>query len=95
MAFIEVTDISKKYGRKQVLTDINFTAEKGDCIGIVGANGCGKSTLLKILQGGLKPNGGTITYDGNNPPCQSQIFSEIYRLCSTGQSTFCKPYGNG
>ena len=63
MAFIEVTDISKKYGRKQVLTDINFTAEKGDCIGIVGANGCGKSTLLKILQGGLKPNGGTITYD--------------------------------
>ena len=38
MAFIEVTDISKKYGRKQVLTDINFTAEKGDCIGIVGAN---------------------------------------------------------
>ena len=36
MAFIEVTDISKKYGRKQVLTDINFTAEKGDCIGIVG-----------------------------------------------------------
>ena len=51
MAFIEVTDISKKYGRRQVLTDINFTAEKGDCIGIVGANGCGKSTLLKILQG--------------------------------------------
>lgn len=74
MAFIEVTDISKKYGRKQVLTDINFTAEKGDCIGIVGANGCGKSTLLKILQGGLKPNGGTITYDGNNPLANHRFF---------------------
>lgn len=55
MAFIEITDISKKYGKKQVLTDINFTAEKGDCIGIVGANGCGKSTLLKILQEDLSP----------------------------------------
>ena len=76
MAFIEVTDISKKYGRKQVLTDINFTAEKGDCIGIVGANGCGKSTLLKILQGGLKPNGGTITYDGNNPLANHRFFQK-------------------
>lgn len=76
MAFIEVTDISKKYGRKQVLTDINFTAEKGDCIGIVGANGCGKSTLLKILQGGHKPNGGTITYDGNNPLANHRFFQK-------------------
>lgn len=76
MAFIEVTDISKKYGRKQVLTDINFTAEKGDCIGIVGANGCGKSTLLKILQGGLKPNGGTITYDGNTPLANHRFFKK-------------------
>ena len=76
MAFIEVTDISKKYGKKQVLTDINFTAEKGDCIGIVGANGCGKSTLLKILQGGHKPNGGTITYDGNNPLANHRFFQK-------------------
>lgn len=55
---IEVEHISKKYGKKQVLKDICFSAKQGECIAIAGANGCGKSTLLSILAGTLHPDSG-------------------------------------
>ena len=52
--------------RKQVLKDICFTAEAGQCIGIVGANGTGKSTLLSILAGVQKADEGNIFYQGKD-----------------------------
>ena len=50
---IEVDRISKAYGRRQVLSQISFHIEAGQCVGIAGANGCGKSTLLANLAGGM------------------------------------------
>ena len=61
---IEVDRISKAYGRRQVLSQISFHIEAGQCVGIAGANGCGKSTLLAILAGAMKPDGGKILYQG-------------------------------
>lgn len=74
MAFIEVSNITKNYGKKSVLKDISFGAKPGECIGIVGANGCGKSTLLKILSGAISPNGGSIIYKDKNPLAQKKYF---------------------
>ena len=59
---IEVKNISKSY-RNTVLEDISFTAEKGQCIGIIGANGCGKTTLLSIMAGVNKAQSGKIYYN--------------------------------
>ena len=59
-----MTDIISAYGKKQILKGVSFTAAKGECIGIVGANGCGKSTLLSVLAGTLKPKSGSVIYDG-------------------------------
>lgn len=59
---IEVKNISKRY-RNTVLDDISFTAEKGQCIGIIGANGCGKTTLLSIMAGVNKTRSGKIYYN--------------------------------
>ena len=59
---IEVKNISKRY-RNTVLEDISFTAEKGQCIGIIGANGCGKTTLLSIMAGVNKTQCGKIYYN--------------------------------
>lgn len=59
---IEVKNISKRY-RNTVLDDISFTAEKGQCIGIIGANGCGKTTLLSIMAGVNKTPSGKIYYN--------------------------------
>lgn len=61
---MEVTGISKKYGKKHILTDISFRAEEGKCIGIIGANGCGKSTLFRILAGVEKADKGTVAIEG-------------------------------
>lgn len=62
----QVSHIQKKYRKKQVLSDIDFTFETGECIGILGANGCGKSTLLTILAGVLREDGGEFLMDGKN-----------------------------
>lgn len=77
MSYIEVSHISKSYGREKILNDITFTADKGECIGIVGANGCGKSTLLKVLCGAHRPDSGDILYDGSSPLSRKSVFRKL------------------
>lgn len=61
---IEVRGIRKAYGKKQVLSDVSFSAVSGQCVGILGGNGCGKSTLFSILAGVRKADGGSFFYGG-------------------------------
>ena len=63
---IEIKNISKKYGKKEVLKGVTFDVAPGEIIGILGANGSGKSTLLSILAGLQRPNGGFFTMDGKD-----------------------------
>lgn len=63
---IEIKNISKSYKKKKVLKSINFTAEGGKCIGVLGANGCGKSTLLSILAGVQRADGGSFLFEGQD-----------------------------
>ena len=57
---IEMSNISKSYGEKQLINDYNYIFLKNDRIGIFGPNGCGKTTLLKIINGIVKPDTGNI-----------------------------------
>jgi len=63
---IQLQDICVQYGRIQALKRLNFTINKGDYIGIIGPNGGGKTTMIKVIIGLIKPNKGTITYNGHS-----------------------------
>ena len=65
MPILEVNHIEKHFGATQVLTDISFSLEKGQALSIIGSSGSGKTTLLRCLNFLEKPNGGTISIDGN------------------------------
>lgn len=57
---IELSDIGKSYGEKELIKDYSYIFLRHDRIGIIGPNGCGKTTLLKIISGVAKPDQGTI-----------------------------------
>lgn len=61
---LEIKNLSVGYGKKEVLSHINFKAEKGEIIAVTGHNGAGKSTFLRTMCGLLKPFGGTISWKG-------------------------------
>jgi len=62
---VEAENLSKSYGPKQVLTNVNFTIERGDRIALVGVNGAGKSTLIKLLTGAEAPTSGHVKLGHN------------------------------
>jgi len=61
----EVTNLSKRYDEKQVLSNVNFTIERGDRIALVGPNGAGKSTLIRMLSLLEEPTSGTVRHGHN------------------------------
>lgn len=58
--------IDKHYGAFQVLHRVNFSANKGESVGIVGPNGAGKTTLFGVLAGSTAPSAGTVIYRGDD-----------------------------
>lgn len=58
---ISLRGLDLGYGDERILSDITFSLNPGDRLGLLGVNGAGKSTLIKALTGDLKPQGGEIT----------------------------------
>lgn len=61
---LEVRDLQKSFGEKEVLHGISFSIESGKALGLLGRNGAGKTTTIRILMDVFKANAGTITMDG-------------------------------
>lgn len=61
---IEIKDITKKFGKKQVLNGVSFTAEKGQITCLIGINGVGKTTIMKAIMALTPINSGEILIDG-------------------------------
>lgn len=64
MAYLEIKNISKKFGKHQILENVSIELEKGQSVALAGCNGCGKSTLITIIVGASKCDSGTVLIDG-------------------------------
>lgn len=63
---LEIKNVSKKIGKKQILKDITLEVKQGEIFGFVGPNGAGKTTLIKTMLGLYKQDSGSITINGFN-----------------------------
>lgn len=64
---IKVDDLSKNFGKTKAVQGISFSVTKGTIVALLGPNGAGKTTTLEMVEGLLKPSGGTIEVLGFNP----------------------------
>ena len=63
---IQIKNLKKSFGEREVLKDINFDVHKGEVVCIIGSSGSGKSTLLRCINLLETPTAGTILYHGEN-----------------------------
>ena len=63
-ALLKAVGLGKSFGANRVLHDVNFDVCSGEVLGILGPNGAGKTTLFNLISGDLRPNSGTVQFDG-------------------------------
>lgn len=61
---IDVKDIQSFYGKAQILNDLSFSVGKGEVVSMLGRNGAGKTTTLKSIMQLVRPQSGSITFNG-------------------------------
>jgi branched-chain amino acid transport system ATP-binding protein len=66
MSLLELNGVTKRFGGLTAVDNVTFSVEEGEIFGLIGPNGAGKSTLLNCLAGALRPNGGTVRFDGHD-----------------------------
>jgi ABC-2 type transport system ATP-binding protein len=74
---IEVRSVSKTFDTHRALSDVDMSVADGSIYGLVGTNGSGKTTILNILAGVLRPDAGTVMFDGRPVYENSDVKGEI------------------
>lgn len=62
---IQIQNLTKKYGKQTVLSEISATLESGKIYGLIGVNGSGKTTLMRCICGFTTPSSGKVIVNGN------------------------------
>jgi branched-chain amino acid transport system ATP-binding protein len=65
-AVLAAVDVRKRFGALAVLDGVHLALSQGEAVGIVGPNGAGKTTLLNLLAGSLRPDAGSILFQGRD-----------------------------
>jgi len=79
MNLVEVSHVSKRFGRIKAVDDLSLTLAPGEILGLLGANGAGKTTLIRMICGLIRPDAGDIAVSGK-PGYMCQSFSLIEEL---------------
>jgi len=65
-ALLSATDLSRSFGGVHAVRDMGIEVQEGSITGLIGPNGAGKSTLFNLLSGVIKPQSGTVLYNGED-----------------------------
>lgn len=74
---IQIQNVEKRYGKKEVLKQMSFQVQKGEIVGLLGRNGAGKSTLMNIMTGYIPANSGTVLIGGIEMQKEPQKAKEL------------------
>ena len=66
MSLLEARGVSKTFAGITALDDVSLDVEAGEIVGLIGPNGAGKTTFFNCLLGVLRPDGGTVTFEGRD-----------------------------
>jgi phospholipid/cholesterol/gamma-HCH transport system ATP-binding protein len=77
---IELRDVHKYFGTNHVLRGVNLTVPRGKTLVVIGRSGCGKSVLLRVMIGLLRPDSGTVLFDGEDITTMSERQMNRIRL---------------
>jgi branched-chain amino acid transport system ATP-binding protein len=64
MALLEIKNLNKHFGGLHAVNDVSFSVEQGMIKGLIGPNGAGKTTLFNLVSGSIKPDSGSVNFDG-------------------------------
>jgi branched-chain amino acid transport system ATP-binding protein len=65
-ALLEMQRVSKAFGSLQVIAEFSLEVGAGEALGVIGPNGAGKTTMLNLIAGRVRPDTGSITFDGED-----------------------------
>lgn len=65
MSVLEVSSVGKSFGGVRALADVNFTLDSGEILAMIGPNGAGKSTCFNCINGQLRPDSGSVRFNGH------------------------------
>lgn len=92
MMLLNVENLTVSYGGIRALRGISFTVEEGEVVTLIGANGAGKSTTLKTICGLVRPQEGTVSYQGEmlNKLAPHQIVAKGISQVPEGRRVFTR-----
>lgn len=99
MAFLEIENISKSFGKTWAVQDFDLQVERGELVSFLGPSGCGKTTTLRMVAGFELPTTGTVKIDGmdvtNQPPNKRDVGMVFQAYALFPNMTVAKNIGFG
>ena len=82
---LELAEVCKGYGDRQLLKGVSFGMKRGDRVGVIGPNGCGKTTLIRMIMGEEEPDAGRVVVGKRT---KISYFDQLREVLDPGQTVY-------